>query len=94
MRTNYKAIIENRVETIAKLVNMPLTRSDAEKVGAKEYLYVNYNSVYGGYELMKVSMPGGGEDWFSHRNSTRLSAPAFVEMLDAMIFGLEWGRNK
>jgi len=93
MRENYKAIIANRIQTIAMLTNMPLTREDAKKAGAKEYLYVNFASCYGGYELMKVTVVGGGQDYFSWRNNTRLPAAAFVEMLDALIFGLEWGRK-
>lgn len=90
MRTNYKAIIENRVKSISKLTGIPLNRAEAEKVGAPKYLAVDS---YNGYLLIEVDVSSGAESCFSFRNDKRLTAAAFVEVLDAMIFGMEYEKN-
>lgn len=87
MTKQERAVIENRLETIGKLTSYPSSREEAERVGQTRFLSVD---TYKGHLLMLEPVGPGGQDYFSFRNRTRLNTAAFIEMLDAMIFGLEY----
>lgn len=87
MRTNYKKIIEDRVRTIGRLTGYPITRTDAINQNSKAYLGVD---TYNGYRLITIETENGGESFFSFRNNRCMGAADFVELLDGIIFGLEY----
>ncbi len=90
-----KKEISNTLQVLANRSGLALSKEEAIEKNQKEYLYLEYNSYYGGYRLVMVQINSGG-----HNNafgisgmSKRLKASEIVIQIQGIIAGIEYQKN-
>lgn len=84
--------LEHLVKDIAALTNSATSEDEAKQKGLERYLCLEYNSVYGGYRLVSVSVKTGGHAGCFGMSSIepRLRAKDMYSKLTGIIAGLEY----
>jgi len=77
---------------LANMTNEATNKEDAIKKGLKSYLMLDNYPMYGGYNLVRVSVTSGGHsDSFNSFSScgNRIKGQAMIEKLRSFMAGLE-----
>lgn len=87
--------LEYLVQDIAALTNSATSEDEAKQKGLERYLCLEYNSVYGGYRLVSVSVTNGGHAGCFGMSSIepRLRAKDMYSKLTGIIAGLEYTKK-
>lgn len=95
MRTTKKTL-QYFVELIAEKANLATNKEQAIKMGLDKYLYLEYNSVYGGYRLVNVGINNGAHYGAFGGNGceANLKASNMLIKLRAINEGIVFGVNE
>ena len=83
-----KKDIERMIGWVAEAAKLPTTKEQAIEQNQQRYLEYNYNSYYGGYELVLTNVDGGGQSGAFGRNYGRMKANIFYMYLQGLYNGL------
>lgn len=89
MRFN-RTTLNETLKDIADRLNLATTKEDAIKKKQTKYLYLEHNSIYGGYRVVNVHIEHGGHSGAFGGNGceARLSAKAMYLKLDSILQGI------
>lgn len=89
-RITYNKLNELMVE-ISVLSGIANSKQSAIDQGQKQFIYLEYATIYGGYRLVSVSTEHGGHFGAFGRSATeaRLSAKEMYQYLTGIIVGLK-----
>ena len=82
--------LQGQLEVIAKLLGKATSRKEAEEMGAKSFLYLEYASAYGGYRVVTVKVDGGSHSgaFGGNGSESRLAAKETSLRLDGIFHGI------
>ena len=88
--------LENLVEVIGNLANIPTSRENAESSGKSYYLQLEHNSHYGGYRLVGVKVDSGGHIGAFGDNGIepRMKGKEMEIKLRGIISGIEYAQKQ
>ena len=91
MKTTKKEL-QKLVNQIGELTGLATSHEEAKNKNLTSYLYLEYNSVYGGYCLVSVRLDNGGHFGAlgMSSNETRLKALEMEIKLRGIIIGLTY----
>lgn len=86
-----KNLLNETLKEIAKLLNLATTKEEAIEKKQTKYLYLEHNSIYGGYRVINVNIESGGHSGAFGGNGceARLSAKAMYLKLDSILEGIQ-----
>jgi hypothetical protein len=84
------------LEQICTLSNQVMSYADAISKGINRYLTIEYNSSYGGYRLVNVSVGNGGHSGAFNESSccSRRPIKQMTSYLDSILCGLEYSQKR
>lgn len=87
-----KKMLGFKLQTLSEIVNIPCTREGALKSGAPEFLYLDHNNIYGGYNLVMVDITSGAHRAFAGFPSTggRVTAGVMNKMINSFMEGMQY----
>jgi len=95
MKITAKTLNEH-LQEIAKQLNLATNRDEAAAKNLTHYLYLDHNSVYGGYRIVNVNIENGGRSGAFGGNGTeaRINAKAMYMKLDSILNGVLAAQTK